>query len=133
MPFLLNVRKVSTFCNLYFLPLCSVALGAILYSIFYLGLSSQVYWKFLSLDSVFKSADIFHQAKSNQVQTLVSESKNLYSVSVEVLNVRQEPNMQSQIVKKISQLERIAVWEIRDGWARIDSGWVMLKFLKEEK
>ncbi|MCE3047041.1 SH3 domain-containing protein [Helicobacter kayseriensis] len=127
MPFVFDMRRVLVFCRLYLLPLCSVLMGVVVYVVFYLSLSAQVHWKFLSLDSS-RSIDGSHQAKSNEVG-----SENLYSVSVKALNVRQEPNIKSEIIKTIPQFERVSVWEVRNGWARIDTGWVMLRFLGREK
>lgn len=46
------------------------------------------------------------------------------------LNIRQEPDPNSEKVDVYTEGDRITVLEVRDGWGKTDKGWINLKYVK---
>jgi len=46
------------------------------------------------------------------------------------LNIRQEPNADSQKVGEYKEGEQVTILEISDNWGRTDKGWINLKYVR---
>ena len=46
------------------------------------------------------------------------------------LNIRQEPNADSEIVDTYTEGDTVTILEVRDNWGRTDKGWINLKFVE---
>lgn len=46
------------------------------------------------------------------------------------LNVRAEPNAESEVIDKLKRGDKVLVTEVRDGWAKLTKGYCMVKLLE---
>ncbi|BEG56365.1 hypothetical protein NHP21005_00530 [Helicobacter sp. NHP21005] len=57
----------------------------------------------------------------------------IYHVDVSAVNVRTKPSTHAPVVAKILRGHEVHVLEVKEGWGRVDKGWVYLPLLKKEQ
>ncbi|GMB96343.1 SH3 domain-containing protein [Helicobacter sp. NHP22-001] len=57
----------------------------------------------------------------------------LYRASVSVINVRIKPSTHAPVVAKVLEGQEVRVFEVKEGWGRIEKGWVYLPLLKKDQ
>ncbi|BDQ26378.1 SH3 domain-containing protein [Helicobacter heilmannii] len=56
----------------------------------------------------------------------------LYQVGVSAINVRSKPSTHAPVVAKILRGQEVRVLKVKEGWGRVEKGWVYLPLLKKE-
>lgn len=56
------------------------------------------------------------------LDTKEEPSKNIYKVATKILNIREEPNTESKIIKKYKNGDNIEIININDEWGELKSG-----------
>lgn len=82
------------------------------------------------LASVISYGVIYAKVHQGWQDLPVSEKSIAYKVAVDVLNVRTEPTIHSPIQSKLYLSEDVQVSEIKEGWGKVDGGWVLLAYLQ---
>ncbi|BCZ16767.1 hypothetical protein NHP190003_00490 [Helicobacter sp. NHP19-003] len=57
----------------------------------------------------------------------------IYHVGVSAVNVRAKPSTHAPVVVKILRGQEVRVLEVKEGWGRVDKGWVYLQLLKKDQ
>lgn len=117
MPFSSDFKKAPTLLKLYFLPSVMVLLGIISYGLIHTKLQRGLYQE--SLPSVILPP------KERIAQEVLP-----YKVAVSVLNIRTKPTTDSAIKARLYRSEIIEILEVKEGWGRVDGGWVLLTYLE---
>ena len=66
------------------------------------------------------------------LDTKEEPSKNIYKVATKILNIREEPNTESKIIKKYTNGDNIEIININDEWGELKSGGLAyMGFLKK--
>ena len=65
---------------------------------------------------------------TNNNNNVVAGSKGVVRVNSE-LNVRSQPDSTSEKVGSLKNGTRVTIQETRDGWGKIDNGWISLKYV----
>lgn len=66
-------------------------------------------------------------------EAVVPEASSTYIVNAAVLNIRSEPNTSSSIVGGLAKGTICKVTEQKDGWGKIQQGWVHMAYLKKKE
>lgn len=115
MPFSSDFKKTPTLLKLYLLPSVVLLLGILSYGFIHTKVQRGFYHQNLPVSL---------QESQSQVQIMT------YKVAVSVLNVRTKPTIDSAIKARLYRSEIIEILEIKEGWGRIDGGWVLLTYLE---
>ena len=75
-------------------------------------------------ESIEKKEPVVEEAKEKKVE----EKKVKHGVVTALLNVRKEPG--GEVVKVLNEGEIVNILDEKDGWYKIDDGYVMAKFIK---
>lgn len=118
MPFSSDFKKTPTLLKLYFLPSVVLLLGIISYGLIHTKVQRGFYHNNLTPVIQANQSPI-------QKQDLLS-----YRVAVNVLNVRTKPTTDSAIKTRLYRSEVIEVLETKEGWGRIEGGWILLAYLE---
>ncbi|WP_027327201.1 SH3 domain-containing protein [Helicobacter pametensis] len=118
--------SVLRWIKLLFLPSVIVYLGLALYGVVYMKLRTNT----CPVSRYASEAQKPAAMPSQTIPKPIAPKTTSYLVEASLLNVRKTPNAYAQIVKRLPHASQVQVLEIQDGWARLESGWVMLDFLR---
>lgn len=124
-----DLKSISVFFKLYFLPSIAIGIGVFSYCLVYKGFfSTSLIGKF---DLHLVTHQDFNKTQSHLAFMPYQKPSQTYQIIAGILNVREKPSKTALIQSKISRFEQVEVLEIKGEWARIDRGWIKKEFLKK--
>lgn len=74
--------------------------------------------------------DLIKDIENSSSNKAKEEKYNVYEVTATALNIRKGPGSKYESIGTFGKGNKIAVFEIQDGWGRTDKGWVSMKYTK---